>query len=50
MPGFRKKALENREEMVGCMWLGADVHLAMAKVKVRGILSTLSAVERSGEH
>lgn len=32
-PAFRKKALDNCGEMVGCMWLIA----AIAKVKVRGI-------------
>lgn len=47
---FRRKALENCEEMLGCMWLRAGIHLTKAKVKVREILSTLSVVERSGEH
>lgn len=46
-------ALENCEEVVGCPWGagGKGIPLAMAKVKVRGILSTLLVVmERSREH
>ena len=45
---FQARVLEWGAIAFSCMRLGAGIHLT--KVKVREILSTLSVVEKSGEH